>query len=230
MGADAAAVARYIHDTFYSREAWARLHPARVELVRLTNRQYVNTVADLLKSFGAADATALVPVGGKIATVEGGETLVPPGLTVVKQAMLAQMVLERPTSAEPVDFLDLGDADAPEMVALATLTEPGPFVEATHRLGEFIGIRIDGQLVAMSGERMRAPGLTEVSAVCTHPDWRGRGLAGKLMRVVMARIVARGETPFLHSYASNSGAIALYEKLGFRVRREVIATFMERQA
>lgn len=177
-----------------------------------------------------AALAALVPVGGKIATVEGGETLVPPGLTVVKQAMLAQMVLERPTSAEPVDFLDLGDADAPEMVALATLTEPGPFVEATHRLGEFIGIRIDGELVAMSGERMRAPGLTEVSAVCTHPDWRGRGLAGKLMRVVMARIVARGETPFLHSYASNSGAIALYEKLGFRVRREVIATFMERQA
>jgi predicted GNAT family acetyltransferase len=154
---------------------------------------------------------------------------VPPGLAVVKQAMLAQMVLERPVAAEPVEFLELGDADAPEMVALATLTEPGPFVEATHRLGEFIGIRIDGQLVAMSGERMRAPGLTEVSAVCTHPDWRGRGLAGKLMRVVMARIVARGETPFLHSYASNAGAIALYEKLGFRVRREVIATFMERR-
>lgn len=176
-----------------------------------------------------AALAALVPAGGKIATVEGAETMVPPGLTVVKQAMLAQMVLERPVSAEPVDFLDLGDADAPEMVALATLTEPGPFFEATHRLGEFIGIRIDGQLVAMSGERMRAPGLTEVSAVCTHPHWRGHGLAGKLMRVVMARIVARGETPFLHSYASNAGAIALYEKLGFRVRREVIATFMERR-
>jgi predicted GNAT family acetyltransferase len=82
----------------------------------------------------------------------------------------------------------------------------------------------------MAGERMRAPGLTEVSAVCTHPDWRGRGLAGKLMRVVMARIVARGETPFLHSYASNATAITLYEKLGFRVRREVTATFLERPA
>jgi len=177
-----------------------------------------------------AALAALVPPGGKIATVEGAETMVPPGLTVVKQAMLAQMVLERPAPAEPLDYLDLGDADAPEMLGLATLTEPGPFVEATHRLGAFIGIRVDGQLVAMSGERMRAPGLTEVSAVCTHPDWRGRGLAGKLMRVVMARIAARGETPFLHSYASNAGAIALYEKLGFRVRREVIATFLERQA
>jgi len=176
-----------------------------------------------------AALAALVPVGGKIATVEGAETAVPPGLVVVKQAMLVQMIAEYPAPADPLDYLDLGDADAPEMLALATLTEPGPFVEATHRLGEFIGIRIDGQLVAMSGERMRAPGLTEVSAVCTHPDWRGRGLAGKLMRVVMARIAARGETPFLHSYASNAGAIALYEKLGFRMRREVIATFMERR-
>lgn len=114
---------------------------------------------------------ALVPPGGKIATVEGAETPVPPGLTVLKQAMLAQMVLEHPALAEPVDYLDLGDPDAPEMLALATLTEPGPFVEATHRLGAFIGIRVDGQLVAMAGERMRAPGLTEVSAVCTHPDW-----------------------------------------------------------
>lgn len=176
-----------------------------------------------------AALAALVPPGGKIATVEGAETPVPRGLTVAKQAMLVQMIAAHPVPAEPVDYLDLGDADAPEMLALATLTEPGPFVEATHRLGKFIGIRVDGRLVAMAGERMRAPGLTEVSAVCTHPDWRGRGLAGKLMRVVMARIAARGETPFLHSYASNAGAIVLYEKLGFRVRREVIATFLERQ-
>ena len=177
-----------------------------------------------------AALAALVPPGGKIATVEARGMPVPPGLTVAKQAMLAQMIAERPAPPEPIDYLDLGDADAPEMLALATMTEPGPFVEATHRLGGFIGVRIDGQLVAMAGERMRAPGLTEVSAVCTHPDWRGRGLAGKLMRVVTARIAARGETPFLHSYATNAAAIALYEKLGFRVRREVIATFLERQA
>lgn len=177
-----------------------------------------------------AALAALAPPGSKIATVEVAATPVPPGLTVAKQAMLVQMVAERPAPSEPLDYIDLGDADAPEMVALATLTEPGPFVEATHKLGEFIGVRVEGQLVAMAGERMRVPGLTEVSAVCTHPDWRGRGYAGQLMRVVMARIVARGETPFLHSYATNEGAIALYEKLGFRVRREVIATFMERQA
>jgi predicted GNAT family acetyltransferase len=176
-----------------------------------------------------AALAALVPPGGKIATVEAAETPVPLGLTVAKQAMLVQMIAERPAPPEPIDYLDLGDADAPEMLALATLTEPGPFVEATHRLGEFIGVRIDGQLVAMAGERMRAPGLTEVSAVCTHPGWRGRGYAGRLMRVVMTRIAARGETPFLHSYATNEGAIALYDSLGFRTRREVIATFLERE-
>ena len=176
-----------------------------------------------------AALAALVPPGGKIATVEAQDMPVPPGLAVAKQAMLAQMIAERPAPPEPIDYLDLGDADAPEMLALATLTEPGPFVEATHRLGAFVGVRVEGQLVAMAGERMRAPGLTEVSAVCTHPGWRGRGLAGKLMRVVMARIAARGETPFLHSYATNAGAIALYERLGFRVRREVIATFLERR-
>jgi len=73
--------------------------------------------------------------------------------------------------------------------------------------------------VAMAGERMKAPGFTEVSAVCTHPDHRGRGHAGRLMAVVAAKILARGETPFLHVYAHNTGAIALYEKLGFRLRR-----------
>lgn len=176
----------------------------------------------------AALAT-LAPAGGRIATVESRETPVPPGLVVARQATLVQMIAERPAPPEPIDFIDLGDADAPEMLALAMLTEPGPFVAATHRLGGFIGVRAEGRLVAMAGERMRAPGMTEVSAVCTHPDWRGRGLAGRLMRVVMARIAARGETPFLHSYATNAGALALYEKLGFRTRREVIATFLERR-
>lgn len=177
-----------------------------------------------------AALAALVPPGGRIATIETVAAPVPPGLVLTKQAMLVQMVAEQPAPAEAIDYLDLGDADAPEMLALATLTEPGPFVEATHRLGEFIGVRAEGQLIAMAGERMRAPDLTEVSAVCTHPDWRGHGLAGKLMRVVMARIIARGEVPFLHSYASNATAVALYEKLGFRIRREVIATFLDRPA
>jgi len=100
------------------------------------------------------------------------------------------------------------------MLALATLTRPGPFFDRTHQLGDFLGVRIEGQLVAMAGERMKPLGFTEVSVVCTHPDHRGRGYAGALMRLVAARILDHGETPFLHAYASNRGAIALYETRG----------------
>jgi predicted GNAT family acetyltransferase len=117
------------------------------------------------------------------------------------------------------------------MLALATLTEPGPFFEKTHRLGDFVGVRAGGQLVAMAGERMKPDGFTEVSGVCTHPGHRGRGYAATLMRHVAARILARGETPFLHAYATthththnNHAAIALYQRLGFALRREILMT------
>lgn len=173
---------------------------------------------------------ALVPPGGAVATVEAEAMPAPPGLIVTRQAQLVQMIAEHPAPPELTDYLELGDADAREMLALATLTRPGPFVEYTHRLGRFIGVREEGRLVAMAGERMRAPGFGEVSAVCTHPEFRGRGLAGRLMRIIMAGIAEAGEMPFLHSYADNATAIALYETLGFRIRREVTATFLERPA
>ncbi len=82
----------------------------------------------------------------------------------------------------------------------------------------------------MAGERLKLDGFTEVSGVCTHPDWRGRGYATGLMGLVAQRIVARGETPFLHVYAGNSGAIALYERLGFRLRSAVVFTVLGRLA
>ena len=120
------------------------------------------------------------------------------------------------------------EADAAEMQALAALTQPGPFFRHTNRLGTFIGVRQDGALVAMAGERLRPTGYTEVSGVCTHPDHRGKGYAGALMRQVAHNIVARGDTPFLTSYTDNVGAIALYEALGFRIRRELMLTALSR--
>jgi len=117
----------------------------------------------------------------------------------------------------------LGVADVDEMLALVGRTRPGPFGRRTIELGSYLGIRERGALVAMAGERMRVPGHTEISAVCTDDVQRGRGLASELMRVLVAAIVARGDVPFLHAVAENVGAIRLYETLGFSTRRLVEA-------
>jgi predicted GNAT family acetyltransferase len=116
------------------------------------------------------------------------------------------------------DILALHDEDADEMLVLATLTEPGPFLRQTHRMGNFFGIRVDGRLAAMAGERFRFAGYTEVSGVCTHPDFRGHGFAGRLSRHVAAAIAARGPrsgwtTPVGQAGSSSSGGLA-----GFRER------------
>lgn len=177
-----------------------------------------------------AGLAALVGAHGDVAMLQPDAPPAAPGVAVHSQDLGVQMVTERVTPAPAPDFemIPLGGADAPEMLALAALTQPGPFFERTHQLGDFFGVRVDGRLVAMAGERMKPDGHTEVSGVCTHPDWRGRGYAGALMRLVAQRILDRGETPFLHAYASNRGAIALYETLGFRLRREVLMTRLTR--
>jgi len=184
-----------------------------------------------------AALAALVPADGALATVGVDEPGPPPDLAA-EPHVIWQMVCERlapPARAQadpqPFDIVPLTDADADQMLALATLTKPGPFFERTHQLGDFVGVKgPDGALLAMAGERMKPPGFTEVSGVCTRPDQRGRGLAGALMRVVAERIAARGETAFLHTYAHNTGAIALYESLGFSLRAEVTMTVLTRAA
>jgi len=160
---------------------------------------------------------------GLLITVEAQDMAVPQGMVVTKDAILAQMVLTAPARFSRTDIAvePLGEADAADMLSLATLTEPGPFYDKTHRLGDFFGVKQDGRLLAMAGERLKPDGFTEVSGVCAHPDARGRGYAGALMRAVIARILARGETAFLHSYADNAGAIALYHSLGFTIRAQM---------
>ena len=149
----------------------------------------------------------------------------PPGLTLIRGGVLTQMICENPHPAPPMEFTrgeafrPLNAGDVPEMVALAELTEPGPFRDRTIELGPFYGIFAAGRLVAMAGERMHLPYHVEVSAVCTHPDARGRGYARMLIATVMDEIRQRGKIPFLHSWADNYSAIRVYEGLGFTERR-----------
>jgi predicted GNAT family acetyltransferase len=171
-----------------------------------------------------AALAALVPDEGELWIVEGEPWPVPPGTREVKRAVLAQMIAAgappSPRQGEPA-IISLGEQDAPEMAELADHAKPGPWGSKTHRYGPFFGIRENGRLLAMAGQRILVPGMAEVSGVSTWEDCRGRGYARTLIGHVMREMVARGETPFLHSYADNAGAIALYESLGFRIRREV---------
>ncbi|OKK15136.1 GCN5 family acetyltransferase [Streptomyces sp. CB00455] len=113
----------------------------------------------------------------------------------------------------------LGPGDVPEMLELVALTRPGPFLDRTVELGTYLGIRQEGRLVAMAGERMRPEGWSEISAVCTHPEHRGRGLADRLIRAVAEAVRERGDVPFLHAAADNTGALRLYASMGFTLRR-----------
>ena len=124
----------------------------------------------------------------------------------------------------PIDLVELGPADAPEMQALVDLTEPGPFSSRTHEMGTYLGLRRDGALVAMAGQRLRLPGHTEISAVCVHPVARREGLGAAFTLAVAERIRAAGDDVFLHVRHGNDGARQLYEQLGFRHRRDIIIT------
>ena len=185
----------------------------------------VNLFAATVDDSPAALAALAKLVGSRetIFLAQVPEIVVPPRFELLKMVKGVQMVVRRDMSVETPreDIHVLTEEDAPEMLALARLTEPGPFLTRTHLMGTFRGIRIDGRLAAMAGERMRFPGYTEVSGVCTHPDFRGRGLARRLSAAVTACIEARGEQAFLHAWKSNHVAISLYEGLGFELRTEV---------
>ncbi|MBI3297380.1 MAG: GNAT family N-acetyltransferase [Elusimicrobia bacterium] len=173
----------------------------------------------------------LIPADGSLILLQADPIVLPPSAEAAMTASGVQMVLESlPPAPDRLDsrIERLGDEDVPAMVALAGLTKPGPFEPGTPRLGDFWGIRENGVLLAMAGERMKQPGYAEVSGVCTHPDARGRGFARALSAAVAERILDRGETPYLHAYASNTAAIRLYESLGFRLRRPMHVAVLAR--
>ncbi len=212
------------------RPVWATLdtyHACLAEGGDLARRfqRDVNVFASSCDDTPAALAAlaGLVRPGESVFLLRVGRTAVPPGLIAAREAKGVQMLAPAgtPFAAADDDMLPLGDADAAEMLSLARLTEPGPFLRRTHVMGSFLGIRVGGRLAAMAGERMRFPGYTEVSGVCTHPDFRGRGFARRLSAAVAHRIQARGDQAFLHAWKANAAAISLYESLGFVLRTEV---------
>ncbi|MGP4014699.1 GNAT family N-acetyltransferase [Saccharopolyspora sp. 5N708] len=170
---------------------------------------------------GWRDVAELAGPGGTV-VFAGRPRTPPPGWDVLERLPGVQLVDERVVGAADAEAVRLTAADLPEMHSLIERTKPGPFLPRTHELGTYLGIRRGGALVAMAGERMHPPGWTEISAVCTDPAFRGQGLATRLVLALAASIHARGETPFLHAVASNTGAIRLYEALGFRLRQHLV--------
>ena len=156
------------------------------------------------------------------ALLQADPITLPCDLSLVSQFRGVQMT---PASAIPMgmdlSLQRLGQADREDMLQLAHLAKPGPFEENTHLLGTFIGLRDEGQLIAMAGQRMAFPGWIEISAVCVHPEHQGAGIGQSLFIAMVNRILAQGQKPFLHSYADNEGAIRLYRRLGFDIRCEV---------
>jgi ribosomal protein S18 acetylase RimI-like enzyme len=164
-----------------------------------------------------ADLRTLVGAGAVVRVKPVDE--VPDGWEILGGGQGVQLV-DNGLRAEPDPEAErLGPADVPEIVDLVARTKPGPFLKRTVELGTYLGIRDGGRLIAMAGERIRPPGWTEISAVCTDPAYRGRGLATRLVRAVAAGIRDRGDIPFLHAAADNTSAVRLYESLGFTVRR-----------
>lgn len=157
--------------------------------------------------------------GETLAIIQASQIVVPSGYVATLTADAVQMVAERdsPQVSDP-RVEPLGEADAQAMLDLALLTKPGPFTLEALCLGSFWGVKRDGALIAMAGERMQQPGYTELSGLCVHPESRGTGLGRLLLQIVSAEIFARGERPYLHAFAANTGAIALYESLGFKLR------------
>jgi GNAT superfamily N-acetyltransferase len=165
---------------------------------------------------------ALLPAGDQIALFTLKEVIPPAFFSVVKRDLVDQMVLYSiPAQGAPTPMVRLEARDIPDILALVEATHPGPFGPRTTELGQYIGVRRQGMLVAMAGERMRLDGFTEISAVCVHPSCRGQGLAVELVSTLTRSIASRGETSFLHVFNSNHAAIELYRKLGFVLRRHM---------
>ncbi|WP_405774869.1 GNAT family N-acetyltransferase [Streptomyces sp. NBC_00859] len=205
--------------------AWAALrgpHRRFAETVGSAAR-YLPDVAPFVALADPASPRAwddlAVLVGPGEQTAVTGVAAVPDGWETVRQGTGVQLVADTLRTAHDPEAVRLTPADVPEMLDLVARTQPGPFLPRTIELGAYWGIRRGGRLLAMAGERLRPPGYTEISAVCTDAGHRGGGLATRLVRHVADGVRGRGDIPFLHAAADNENAIRLYLAMGFTLRR-----------
>lgn len=188
-------------------------------------RPWIGPLAGLREPSSEAltELAAIVPSGDVAVLFLEQRVCFPEGWEVIREGTLVQMTCPSGPAefAARGEIVALGREDYPEMVALAKLTEPGPFRDQTATLGNFAGIRVEGRLAAMAGQRLSPTRFIEVSAVCTHPEYRGRGFARALVAQVTREIIAVGQLPFLSAFKANTGAIRVYEQVGYRLRREL---------
>ncbi|MDQ0325147.1 ribosomal protein S18 acetylase RimI-like enzyme [Rhodopseudomonas julia] len=200
--------------------AGARRYPADIS-------PFAASGDDCAESLAALER--LCRLGERMVFLQRDPVALPEGFAVALEADGVQMVGEGPfPRIEDARIVPLGPDDAEAMLALAELTKPGPFSLKAQRLGRFWGVKENGRLIAMAGERLKLPGMTELSGLCTRPEVQGRGLGRLLLAFVAGEIVARGERVFLHAFASNENAIRLYETAGFRLHTHLHVVMAEK--
>jgi predicted GNAT family acetyltransferase len=209
------------HANIAQGDALARRYPPQISILAGVSRVAPENVAAL---------TSLVAVGDDVVLVGVDIPKLTAGWETLHRMELTQMLrLERtPLPEGDAVVSKLGPTDVPEMAALVELTHPGPFRARTIELGTYIGIREQGRLVAMAGERTWISDFREVSAICTHPDAQRRGYARLLLGCVVNRMLRVGQTPYLHVDSGNQVAIDVYRRLGFVRRTEFPALFVKR--
>lgn len=141
--------------------------------------------------------------------------------TIPLYQLVCPQLKSLPSHYMPVDIVPLNETHIEEMIALTTLTKPGPFLQRTIEFGNYHGIFKEGRLAAMGGERLHVEGYTEISAICTHPDFQGLGYGAQITHFLASSVIQKGSIPFLHARYDNTNAIAVYERLGFEIRKKM---------
>ena len=224
------AAAPHAEATVLDRPAWSALTGAHAAFAQ-GNELVKHYPADMSPFTGVADwehpdvwDAILEEYGhGAVVGVSHAEPVLPGGWSWAFREPGVQLVQTAALETAPcAEAVELGAADVPEMIALVEATKPGPFLPRTVEMGRYVGVRREGRLVAMAGERLQPDGWTEISAVCVDPSQRRQGLASRLVLDVAHAVQQRGDRALLHASARNTGAIAAYEKLGFALRRTLV--------